>query len=168
MLLSQPYLDVTMGIVVPIERRRDFRSMKSIVALGPLRLAIVGEPALGRTIESEAPNVDTSAISNVADYFTHPGSYDGVVMSAAGGSAWTLFHPNHVVVVPEGIDLRLPLVYAMQRGEDRFARAVNQWIEFQKRSRRIERYFDHWILGRGGASEEPRWSIARNVLGWLR
>ena len=27
--------------------------------------------------------------------------------------------------------------------------------------------YDHWILGKGQDDGEPRWSIARDVLGWI-
>jgi hypothetical protein len=27
--------------------------------------------------------------------------------------------------------------------------------------------YDFWILGRGAASTEPRWSVIRDVLGWV-
>jgi hypothetical protein len=31
----------------------------------------------------------------------------------------------------------------------------------------IEELFDHWILGQGAEDEQPRWSIIRDVLGWI-
>ena len=31
----------------------------------------------------------------------------------------------------------------------------------------IQHAYDYWILGRGGEKDGPRWSILRDVLGWV-
>jgi hypothetical protein len=31
----------------------------------------------------------------------------------------------------------------------------------------VEELFDHWILGRGAEEKQPRWSIIRDVMGWV-
>jgi hypothetical protein len=31
----------------------------------------------------------------------------------------------------------------------------------------IDELFDHWILGRGAEYDQPRWSIIRDMLGWV-
>ena len=41
------------------------------------------------------------------------------------------------------------------------------WIELKKRDRTIDNLFDHWILGQATESSGQRWSIIRDVLGWV-
>ena len=41
---------------------------------------------------------------------------------------------------------------------------VNHWLELKKKDNTIARIYDHWILGKGTARKEPRWSVIRNVL----
>jgi len=31
----------------------------------------------------------------------------------------------------------------------------------------IDRAYDYWILGQGAVVKRPRWSIVRDVLGWV-
>ena len=31
----------------------------------------------------------------------------------------------------------------------------------------IDETYDYWVLGQGAQSHEPRWSIIRDVLGWV-
>ncbi len=47
-------------------------------------------------------------------------------------------------------------------------RGSDAWIDRKNKDRTIERYFDYWVRGRNEyAKKEPRWSIIRNVLGWV-
>jgi len=45
--------------------------------------------------------------------------------------------------------------------------AVNEWVVFATNDGIIDRAYDYWILGRGAEEKQPRWSILRNVLGWV-
>ncbi|MBW2409800.1 MAG: hypothetical protein JRF72_08375 [Deltaproteobacteria bacterium] len=44
---------------------------------------------------------------------------------------------------------------------------LNSWIDVAVKGKFIEELFDHWILGRGAEEKQPRWSIIRDVLGWV-
>ena len=40
-------------------------------------------------------------------------------------------------------------------------------IEMKQKDGTIDVIYAHWILGQGQETPEPRWSIARDVLGWM-
>jgi hypothetical protein len=40
-------------------------------------------------------------------------------------------------------------------------------VVFASNTGTIDRGRDYWVLGRGAEATGPRWSIIRNVLGWV-
>jgi len=60
------------------------------------------------------------------------------------------------------------MAYAMSAEPSRLHEFVNAWLELATRDRAVDRYFSYWIMGEDPPSRRvPRWSIARNVLGWI-
>jgi hypothetical protein len=44
---------------------------------------------------------------------------------------------------------------------------MDNWVMLLVHDGTVERAHDHWILGKGSKRMEPRWSIIRDVLGWI-
>jgi hypothetical protein len=38
----------------------------------------------------------------------------------------------------------------------------------KKRDRTIDTLYDYWILGKNAVPKQPRWSVIRNVLHWVK
>jgi len=54
------------------------------------------------------------------------------------------------------------------KGSRQFADFLSGWMEVKKKEGDFQRYYDHWILGKSSAEDQqPRWSVIRNVLGWV-
>ena len=88
-------------------------------------------------------------------------------MIAEKGSAWTLRHPEFHVAIPWKEHPRIPLAYLIA-GQDRQFRAfLDDWIRVKRLQGTTDELYSHWILGRAAEPRAPRWSIARNVLGWI-
>ena len=47
------------------------------------------------------------------------------------------------------------------------ARNFDLWLQLQRDSAAIDRLYDYWILGEGASRKHARWSIVRDVLGWV-
>ncbi len=92
---------------------------------------------------------------------------DALVHGAEAGSAWTLIYPQYTVAVPLPKPVKVPMAYAMPRGEHDMVKFVNTWLELKKKDKTLERLFDYWILGSGAEKKEPRWSVIRNILHWV-
>jgi ABC-type amino acid transport substrate-binding protein len=71
------------------------------------------------------------------------------------------------VVVPSGRQIKVPLGYPLPRGDEEWVSFVSTWIELEKKNGEVGMLFDHWIRGGGAQDKEPRWSVIRNVLGWV-
>lgn len=53
-------------------------------------------------------------------------------------------------------------------GLDPKAALLDAWIDLKQKDQTIERLFDFWVRGRKLDTEkQPRWSIIRDVLGWI-
>lgn len=63
--------------------------------------------------------------------------------------------------------IAVPLAYPMPKGSEDLTEFVSTWIALQRDSRKLDHLFDHWILGKGAEKKQPRWSVIRNVLGWV-
>ena len=113
------------------------------------------------------PNVTFIAIDNYKQFFKQrPGSFDALVISAEAGSAWTLFYPDYGVAVFDR-HARYPPAYAIAWDNTDLLRYVDNWVKLKKVDGTIEDAFNIWILGVEDTSTVKRWSIAKDVLGWL-
>ena len=90
-----------------------------------------------------------------------------MLLTAESSSAWSLIYPSFTVVVPQPDVIKAPLGYPVRRGDGAFVEYLSTWIELKRRDGTLDRIFEHWILGRAARQEEQRWSVIRNVLGWV-
>jgi ABC-type amino acid transport substrate-binding protein len=90
-----------------------------------------------------------------------------MIFVAEIAATWSLLYPKFSSVVPDPPFQGVPMAYPLPLGEAEWKNAVDNWIELTKRDGTIPLLYDHWILGRGAEDRRPRWSVARNVLGWI-
>jgi hypothetical protein len=72
------------------------------------------------------------------------------------------------VAVPKPLEIRLPLGYPVAGHDVETARFLGTWIDLKRKDGTIQALYDHWILGKDARAKQPRWSILRDVLGWVR
>jgi ABC-type amino acid transport substrate-binding protein len=100
------------------------------------------------------------------EFFTdNPLGVDAILISAEAGSAWTVLYPEYAVVVPEP-HIKANMALLLPKGDPDFRDLVAEWIKLKKTDRTIDRLYQKWVLGKDDGGKEPRWSIARDVLGW--
>ena len=51
--------------------------------------------------------------------------------------------------------------------DERMVAFLNRWIELQRQDGTLEYLHEYWIQGREAEQTTPRWSVIRNVLGWV-
>lgn len=168
--LTAPYLTVTAALVVEDHRRAEFSSLARIAASEGLRIAVwrggyASERVAQRLVDVEG--VQMVEIDRLGEFFESDGAYDALVTSAEVGSAWTLRYPRFAVVHVLEQRTGVPLVYAIPGRDPEFRQFLNHWIELRRASGTLERLRRYWILGEGAAPSTPRWSVIRNVLGWV-
>ena len=93
--------------------------------------------------------------------------FDAISDMAEEGAAWTLLYPEFSLVVPRPTK-SIPVAYAVAHGNQELLNAVNAWLLSEKALGHVDELYEYWMLG--GASlvdRPPRWSVIRNVLGWV-
>jgi Na+/H+-dicarboxylate symporter len=168
LLFSSVYLDETLGLLVRDGERDRFSSWDQIRALGDVTFMIPDVPYYSDKIRERAPRVKLQVIRDAAPLLTSQRrDFDAIVMPAERGSAWTLIYPQFTVVVPEPGIVRVPLAYPIAGRDEPLADFINTWIELKRKDGTIDELYKYWILGQNAMPRQPRWSIMRNVLGWV-
>ena len=161
--------DLTAGFLVPDHRRKAFEDLGRFMSGPPQVVGVVqGDAAFERQLSFSLPNIEVRRIDSPRAFLRgEMPELDAVLYSAEGGSAWTLLYPDYTMVVPQPIVARLPLGYMVPRADDEWARFIDSWVSLKRKDTTVQLLFDHWIRGQGATIREPRWSVIRNVLGWV-
>ena len=162
------YLDVHMGIVVADYDKRRFDTLEKIKSTSDLRIATRQVRYYGPKITDYLPQATVVPIeSNRAFFEGEAMGFDFLFDSVEVGSAWTLLFPDYQAIIPRPLQSAAPLAYAVHGGDDRWLNFLNAWISLQIRDGSMDKLYNHWVLGKTAVKKEPRWSVIRNVLGWV-
>ncbi len=165
---SAPYLDATLSFVVPDYRRDDFSRGEAVKALKAPRLAVLDVPYYRDKLRAYLPQAEQIVVDSVRDFFQdETDRFDALVLTAEAGSAWCLIYPNFSVAVPLPDVMAVPFAFPVARGDQDLLAFLTSWIQLKKKDGTIDRLFAHWILGKTTERREPRWSLIRDVLGWV-
>jgi len=169
--LSTPYIDGTVGLIVRDSRREEFATLEAIAGHDRLRIGIPGDTDLFAEYLEEIfgdTKIELVQVESWRDYFDGAyGELDAMLGLAEVGTAWSLVHPEYSVVIPRGMLIRRPLAFATSTGADDLGRFVDEWVVLQQARGSTQKAYEYWILGKGAEVRPRRWSIARDVLGWL-
>jgi ABC-type amino acid transport substrate-binding protein len=168
-LFSTSYLDETMGLVVPDSAREQFSSWSAIGSRPATIIAVPDVPYYIDKIRQMLPRAELRVFADLTTIFAEQNPHvDAIAMTAERGSAWTLLYPQYSVVVPEPGIVKVPLAYPIARHDEAFASFINTWIDLKRKDGTIDTLYNYWVLGRDAAPRQPRWSIIRNVLHWVK
>jgi Na+/H+-dicarboxylate symporter/ABC-type amino acid transport substrate-binding protein len=168
---SRPYLDEHLAFVVLDHRRKEFTTQESIRALGRIRLGVLNLPYYIEKTQAYAPDAEVVPFETrsalIEAMLTGEPPLDAAVASAERGSAWSLLHPQFSVAVPQPVVLTMPLAYPVARRDAQLLSFLDSWIELKQRDGSIDEARDYWVLGKNAERRGPRWSVIRDVLGWV-
>ena len=168
--LTQPVLNGAVGMVVEDWRRRSFRTWAGIRELGELRIAVSNERAQLRFLSQVLPKASTITFEDQSELnallSVAPPPFDALMMSAEEGAAWSIRFPRYTQVTPSPV-LLAPFGYAVAPGDPQLLAFIDAWLNNARSARIVDGLYRYWMLGEIDATRPPRWSIARDVLGWL-
>lgn len=165
---TEPYLKSTLGLIVADHDRSRFDSNQKLRALSDIRIGAVNLPYYGQFVRRYLPDVEVVELESARRFFkAEPGEYDALLFSAEAGSAWTLVYPQFSVVVPKPRTVTAPIGLGLPRDAPQLADFVETWLMLQREAGILDVLQRYWILGEGAESTEPRWSVIRDVLGWV-
>ena len=170
--ITVPVYTSFVGLVVRDHRRNEFREWETLRAASD-RLQIglkASEESISfmRDILPEAKLVPIWDMAHRNEMLASGAKgIDAIADRAEAGAAWTVLYPKFSVVVPQPA-LSIPITYAVARGNSDLLDAVNAWLIAEKARGTIDSLYDYWMLGGAAKTESPsRWSIIRDVLGWV-
>ncbi len=166
---TEPYMKANLALVVPDHQRDRYNTYQKLLKLDSPKLAIPDIPYYAGFVRRNVPNAKLVTIDSPRQFFTaKPGEFDGLIYSAEAGSAWTLVYPEFSVVVPKPDPLITPVALALPLDAPKLYAYVNTWLQLQGDAGVIDQLHDYWILGEGARRKHARWSIIRDVLGWVK
>lgn len=169
MRFSDSYLDLTFAVAVEDHRRREFLSVDKIKRRRDLRIGIPrGDRYYFEKLKFVLPYAEIVAVESPQEFFQGKrDDLDALIISAEGGSVWTLIYPEYQIVIPEPVSKAQPVGYPISRGDPDLLNFVDSWIELKKKDKTIDRLYNYWILGIEAEERGPRWTIIRDVLHWV-
>ena len=165
---SVPFENYTLAFLVEDRLRDQFSRWGNLQALPSLRIGIDQDlPYYEAKLKGLLPNADLIQVDSVQEFLNaENSSVDTMATAAEIGAAWTLLYPNYTIAIPKPI-LAVPVAYGLPYGEISLVNLVNAWLQLKQQDGTIRSLYDYWIQGKTSAVEPPRWSIIRNVLGWV-
>lgn len=165
--LSQPYAEEEVALLVPDHRREELASL-AYLGTHPVRLAIIGRPEWLEALHRALPDAEPVPVRSEADFVSGRVQADALVTSWERACAWSLLYPQLAPALPQPRIGRMPLAWAAPLGEIELARMLDSFVDAARANGQLESARRHWILGEATRVHGPRWSIARDVLGWWR
>ena len=163
--MSAPYLQASLALIVPDFERRRFASLSALREQTDLTLAVPQSGYFAEVIQAMLPNAQLVPTATPRPYLRGDmPEADALVSGAETGSAWTMIYPDYTVVVPEGIDFRTPIAFAMPKGDADMKAFIDAWLALKKSNGIIDRLYAHWILGEDAVPKTTRWSVIKDVL----
>jgi Na+/H+-dicarboxylate symporter/ABC-type amino acid transport substrate-binding protein len=168
--MTSPVRSVPVGLIVRDYRRQQFRTWDRIRAMRDFRILVSDTPAVIAFLSRTLPNATPVVFHDKQELDQRlssglPGA-DAVLMAAEEGAAWTILHPQFNLVTPTPT-LLFPFGYAVARGNSDLLLYLDTWLLNAAGDGTIDALYRYWMLGEIARTQPPRWSIIRNVLGWI-
>ena len=165
---SRSYARNTIAFIVRDHDRERYGSRTAVQKLKRLRIGVVNAPYYIEALKRYLPQAEVVLLDSPRDFFRkRSAELDAMLFTAEAGSAWTLIYPEFSVAVPHPDVLAAPIAYAVGVNADDLLALVNSWLELKLQDQTVEQLHRYWILGGGARPQTPRWSVIRDVLGWV-
>jgi Na+/H+-dicarboxylate symporter/ABC-type amino acid transport substrate-binding protein len=164
---SRPYAEESIAFLVPDHRREEFAHVADIRGR-QLRIAIVNRPEWIEALSRALPQAEVMPVGSPLEFVEGRVQADALLTSWERACAWSLLYPQFSPAQPQPPVGHVTLAYTVPRGEPDLLNAIDTFIDVQRAAGRLEAARRFWILGEATRVREPRWSVARNVLGWWK
>jgi len=165
---SRSYLDLTVAFIVPDHQRQLFADIQELQNRDELTIALVSSHYFRPKIKRLLPNANIVLLEAAEDFFTGGDKgADALLLSAEEGSAYAYRYPHYTVVKAKQGRIRTPAAYAVPKGDTEMMEFVGNWIDLKKKEGTVDGLYEYWMLGGVSKRHEPRWSVIRDVLGWI-
>ncbi len=164
---SQPYAEEAVAFLVEDYRREEFATIAGLRGRR-LRIGAPPVPEWHEALKRALPEAEIVPVLSIRDFVEKRTPLDAMLTSWERACAWSLLYPAFSPVAPEPRPGRTALAYVLPRDEPELLRVVDTWIGVTRASGRFDSARAYWVLGQATRQKKPRWSVARDVLGWWK
>jgi ABC-type amino acid transport substrate-binding protein len=168
---SIPYVEEHLAFLTADHKRTSFADRESVRSLSGLRLGVMPASYVVAVMREYAPEAELDVIDSMDDIVDFIGGeradVDAFVLPAERGAIRSLRNPGLSVVVPDPPIMAIPLAYIVGERDERLRLFLNTWIDLLQRDGTLDELQDYWVYGKDAQPRRPRWSIIRDVLGWV-
>ena len=164
---TDPYMELTLALVVPDYRKREFQTREQIRNLPKLTFAVIKNSFFAEQAPKIMPRqFNQLELDSPEEFFEHGfDEIDCLVISAEEGYAWTIRYPQFTVTNPANGRIKVPLYYIS--GDREFDEFLGDWLVLKRTEGTWQTLYDYWVLGIEQRVQQPRWCVIRDVLGWV-
>ncbi|MEP1593831.1 MAG: transporter substrate-binding domain-containing protein, partial [Halieaceae bacterium] len=165
---ARPYIDLTLAFVVPDHERDIYADLELLQSRTDLTIALVSNHYFVSRIERLLPNANIVLLEAAEDFFNGGDQgADALLLSAEEGAAYSYRYPRYTVARVDRGTIRLPAGYPVPKGDIEMLEFVSNWVDLKKKDGTIDALYEYWMLGGASKARTPRWSVVRDVLGWV-
>ena len=164
---SRPYLDLALAFIARDHQREIFSDLQALRAWDGLTIALVSSTYYQSRLKQLLPNAGLGYLEAAEDFFNGRGQgADALLLTEEEGAAYAYRYPHYGVVTTEQ-RVGIPAAYPVPKGDIEMMEFVSNWIELKKSEGTIEQLYEYWMHGGATEMKTPRWSVIRDVLGWV-
>ena len=165
--VSHSYLDLTIALLTG-KQTDNLKSFERASQLDSIRVAYITRPEFVNLMQVYLPKTAGVKITS-SDTFIQGDTAvaDGLLTSAESGAYFSLLHPEYKIVNPLPEPVTIPVVYPVGFESKEFLEYVNNWIIVISKQGKVDKLYDHWILGKQVTQPKKNWSVIKDVLHWV-
>jgi Na+/H+-dicarboxylate symporter len=165
---TDPYVAVHLAFVVPDGKKEQFTKLDDVQKMDGLRVAVFNNTGIVDIARQRLPRATIVPVDSQEEFF-EDGKADVLMLPAEEGYTMTLKYPFYDVAIVEPHDAyKMMYAYAVaENSSDSYLLALNYWLQMEKDYGMLDKKYDYWVQGKIAGTEEPRWSVAKDVLHWV-
>lgn len=165
---SQPYIDLHLSFIVPDHERELYSNVDDLRARKDLTVALVSSHYFEPRLRALLPDADIVILEAAEDFFSESDhGADALLLSAEEGAAYAYRYPRYTVARARDGGIRYPAAYAVPKGDTEMQGFVSNWVDLKRKDGTVDALYEYWMLGGASRPRSPRWSVIRDVLGWV-
>jgi ABC-type amino acid transport substrate-binding protein len=165
---SQPYIDLHLSFIVPDHERELYSDLDALRAKQDLTIALVSSHYFEPRLRGLLPDADIVILEAAEDFFSGDDhGADALLLSAEEGAAYAYRYPRYTVARARSGGIRYPAAYAVPKGDTEMQAFVSNWVDLKRKDGTVDALYEYWMLGGASRPRTPRWSVIRDVLGWV-
>ena len=165
--VTNSYMDLNLALITK-SQAANLKNYENAINMDTIRVAYSSRPEFIKLMQSFLPQTKAIKVAEASEYFEGDTLVaDGLLTSAQSGAYYTLLHPEFKIVNPFPEPVVIPVVYPVGYESNEFVEYVNNWIILAIKQGKVDKLYDHWILGKQVTKPKKNWSVIKDVLHWV-